>query len=376
VKYPHLVKWSHPAVPGSIPTIWNEADPAHDAGEYPLTDSEGPVVDGLKLGSNFFVYKSDAVYRMRLVGGQNIFAFDPMIGTQGLLAANCVAKFGNELEMHVALGTDDLYVHNGQAISSIVDGKLKRWLFNQIDVTKYATCFVVAYEPYHEIWICFPESGALQPTMALVWNWKDQQFSIRDLCRNTTGTATRTGATTGTPCIAVGTVATSDTEPWSGDPASWSSDTSLWAGKTFSPVISRLLMVDRSGQKYTYLLDQGFDFDGYAFETRLERIGIAITGRDQNGKYTVDTDSVKLCQGLWPRVSGQPGAVIYFALGTQMTPDAPVTWSAEQQYIIGTTEFCDFYETGRLFSIRCRSTQAVDFKLTGYDIDIMPIGTF
>jgi hypothetical protein len=135
-------------------------------------------------------------------------------------------------------------------------------------------------------------------------------------------------------------------------------------------------MVDRSGQKYTYLLDFGYDFDGLAFETRLERIGIAITGKDQKGNYTVDTDSVKICQGVWPRVEAEVGSIIYVSVGTQMTPDGPITWSAEQPYTVGTSEFCDFYESGRLFSVRFRFATAKNFKLTGYDIDITAIGAF
>jgi hypothetical protein len=32
VEYPHMVKWSHPAVPGAVPETWDEADATKDAG--------------------------------------------------------------------------------------------------------------------------------------------------------------------------------------------------------------------------------------------------------------------------------------------------------------------------------------------------------
>ena len=43
--YPAMVKWSHPADPGTVPSSWDEADPTKDAGEFPLSETPGACVD-------------------------------------------------------------------------------------------------------------------------------------------------------------------------------------------------------------------------------------------------------------------------------------------------------------------------------------------
>ena len=53
--YPFMVKWSHPAVPGAVPSSWDETDPTKDAGEFDLAEGYDPIVDGLQLRESFIV---------------------------------------------------------------------------------------------------------------------------------------------------------------------------------------------------------------------------------------------------------------------------------------------------------------------------------
>ena len=46
-RYPHMVKWSSPAEPGTVPASWDEADPATDAGEVDLAETSDLMVDCL-----------------------------------------------------------------------------------------------------------------------------------------------------------------------------------------------------------------------------------------------------------------------------------------------------------------------------------------
>src|SRR5258706_476813 len=56
--YPHMVKWGHPADPGSVPSSWDETDETKDTGEKDLPDvTAGVIQDGLPLQGNFYVYK-------------------------------------------------------------------------------------------------------------------------------------------------------------------------------------------------------------------------------------------------------------------------------------------------------------------------------
>ena len=58
VSLPHLVKWSHPADPGSVPITWDETDESHDAGEVDMPDAEaGILLDMLPLTETMYIYK-------------------------------------------------------------------------------------------------------------------------------------------------------------------------------------------------------------------------------------------------------------------------------------------------------------------------------
>lgn len=373
--YPQLIKWSHPADPGSLPLKWDPTNPANDAGEYPLTDSAGDVVFGLGLGKQFMIYKEDCIIKMRWVGGNNIFSFDDKLSeVQGLLAPNCATNFGKNLSSHFCIGQDDVYIHNGQSVESVVEKKLRQWLFNNIDPNNYQRSFVVANYAYSEVWLCFPEIGAEQPTLALTWNWTDGSVGVRELIKRTTGGATRTtAAQKGTPCIAVGTINDTSTEPWS-DPGTWDSDTSIWDSRVFSPVISRMLMADRSTSKLVYRLDSSNKFDGTDFEMSLERVGLAVTGRDRQGNWKVDSESEKLIQSLYPRLTGEAGTTVYFSIGVQEKAEDAITWSTEVPYIVGSSEHCDFYESGKIFSVRLRAPEGKQVTMLGFELEVDPIG--
>ena len=73
--YPHMVKWSHTAVAGTIPASWDEADPALDAGEQDIAETPDLLVDCLQLGDVNIVYKERSMYSMSHVGAPYIFRF-------------------------------------------------------------------------------------------------------------------------------------------------------------------------------------------------------------------------------------------------------------------------------------------------------------
>jgi hypothetical protein len=86
-KQPFLVKWSHAADPGTLPTSWDTSNPALDAGDFPLSEGADKIVDGLTQGDAFIIYKESSIYRMTYTGGGTVFQFDQISSQHGLLAA-------------------------------------------------------------------------------------------------------------------------------------------------------------------------------------------------------------------------------------------------------------------------------------------------
>jgi hypothetical protein len=377
-RFPQMVKWSHSADPGSLPSSWSITDPAVDAGEFGLQDATGVIVDHRGLRNKQMLYTTDQVWQMSYVGGTDIMGFDPVLREQGALGINCVTLFKKSgAELHAVFGGNDIYVHNGQSADSIISPLLRRWLYQQIDASFYARSFVVANPQFTEIWFCFPEQGYDQPSIAFVWNWTTGATSFRDLLKVSSGGDTRVvGSTAGTPFIGQAFIDDTSTEPWTGDTQTWNADTTIWNTRSSNPAVVRLLMADRSAGNRTFLVDDGQTYDGSSISWKLERTYLSIIGRDREGNPKNDTTVDKLITELWPRFDAPIGTQITCNIGTSFAMAGAVSWGVDQTYNVGVDEFVPVYYSGRYISVRFSGTHNVGVRGLGYALDIVQNGVY
>ena len=121
-RYPHLVMWSDAADPGLVPGSWVPSA-TNRAGEYPLSETDDFVVDGLSLRDTFVVYKQESCWGMQLIGGDNVFRFYRMFDNVGVLGAHCAIEF--KRGQHAVFAPDDIVIHDGVTARSIVDNRVK-----------------------------------------------------------------------------------------------------------------------------------------------------------------------------------------------------------------------------------------------------------
>jgi hypothetical protein len=141
-QFPHRLRWSHPAAPGSLPTSWDVTDPTVDAGEIDFPDVQsGLLTDILPLGPTMFVYKDSSVWKMRFTGGQQIFDFgqSAWLNTAGLLGPICISRRWYE------------HIGNRMILSGMMGIRLNRVEFEaeeeiarQIDSANFAQGFIFA----------------------------------------------------------------------------------------------------------------------------------------------------------------------------------------------------------------------------------------
>lgn len=347
VSYPSMLKWSAAADPGTVPATWNEADPANDAGEVDLAETPGVLVDGLPMGDTFVVYKTDSMYSMTYIGGQYIWQFRRLPGDVGILARGCVC---NTPAGHLVLTVGDLVLHNGMGPQSILSGKVRRHLFDTMDGTYADRSFVLSNPATNEAWVCFPEQGNKVCTQAMIWNWVDNTFTFRDL-NNVT-------------CGASGQYEYAAQEPWSGDAGTWDSDATTWNQSNIPATKSRFLL----GSSAPALLgvDVGADFSGTTFTARIERTGLSFD----------DTDSVKVCRAIFPRIEGTTGATVYIQAGGAMDVEGSYTWSDPVPYVIGSTYRADLFASGRFLAYRVYSTAPMSWRIKSLDMDVLAVGRY
>lgn len=342
--YPYMVKWSHPAVPGSVPSSWDETDATKDAGEFDLADGYDQIIDGLALRDALIIYKEASVWRLDFVGGQYVHRASKVMGTSGAMNRNCIVEIDG---FHVVLTTNDIIIHDGIQATSVLDKVTRRWLFQHMDVDEAYQSFVFKNPFYNEVFICFASIGADYPDTAIVFNYRDKTVSKRTL-----------------PNVhhaSFGSVDSTLTGTWASDPDPWSSDISLWDSPDQVPNQARVLM--GSHDTKLFMLDAASSFDGVAPSAYVERKGL-----------TFDTpENIKLIKAIRPRITGNVGDTVKISVGTQNDPyDAPTY--TEMTHTIGETIKNDCLVSGRYIAVKFHTGTAYNWRLDSFDMEVDTLG--
>ena len=345
--YAHMVKWSHAAEPGTIPTSWDETDATKDAGEFDLSETTDSLIDGLALGDTFIAYKERSMYGLMYVGGNAIFRQVRLPGDYGILAANCVVNTPNG---HVVLTSGpDIVIHQGGQPKSILERKMRTWLASNMDPTYLGRSFMVANHVKSEVWTCFPATGASTCTKALIWNYTEDTFAIIDLPNTTAG--------------AFGPLATTAGGTWASDSNTWASDATTW-NETSVALDRRVILTGTSS--LLYLMDEGDTFAGSAISASVERTDITLG----------DPDRRKMIRGVRLRVDAAAATVLSVQVGASDDPEVAPTWSTAVTYTVGTTFQANTIAAGRFLSIRISSAAGGQWRIKTIGLDVVLLGNY
>jgi len=349
-KYPYVVRWSHPADPGTVPTSWDYADATKDAGRQPLSESGGVIIDGGSLRDSFIIYRENATWEMRFIGGRFIFSFRQIFPNTGIFAKRCFIEFEGK---HFVLTSDDLIVHDGATSKSVLDGKYRNTLFDELrSATNSKRTYLAANYAKNEVWVCYPTSSASLPNKALVWNWRHDSLGFRAL--------------PSAAHIAFDVVDAQTNATWDTLTGTWDTWTGSWDDRRYDPSKRAMLLADPTDTKL-YELDSTNQFDGINMTATLERTGLLLTRNDE-----VDFDSIKRINRVYPKMSGSGDVTIY--IGYQMAANDAVTWDLGTTFTIGTDHKVDVRASGRLMAIKIKSAGDVSWKLHGIDLDVDKVG--
>jgi len=335
-----MVKWSDQADPGTIPASWDETDPALDAGEHTLSDSPGEITAGKQLGEDFYIYKFESVYRMRYIAGRYIFSFVKVFDTFGAINQDCVVSVNHQ---HLVLGDGDVMLHDGNTAKSILDGVTRETLFKIIDPLYISRSFMVPYYEKNEIWICVPSAGSLA-NVALVWNYAENQFSIRDIppCRH----------------MVNGIISATEALDWDSDSEAWNDDATYWNETVYSPLKDAIIVADNTDTNL-FQIDVSDLFDDATFEAYVERLSFPM----------FSLSNLYLLKSVWPKITATDGTVLTFRFGSQMMPSDPVAWSNSKTFTVGTDEHVDILVKGRYLSVKVKVTGGVFWRLHSLDVE-------
>lgn len=361
VVYPHRLRWSQPADPGTVPTAWEPAA-SNLAGSKTFSDSRGLLVDCLPMRDMNVVYKEDAVHLMQYVGGNFVFNFRQAFSEFGLLTQRAVKSFFGK---HLVLSRGDIVLHDGQTAQSIVDKVNRREIFNSISEENYENSFLVAYPDRSEIWCCIPVNGSGVPTatVAYIWNWRENKWTRRDL--------------PGVAHIALGVIDESGLGTTFNDLVDGAGGGTFdeWIGvfdqRVYNPSVLRLLGADTVNTRFLKFDDTNqqaaADFDSY-----VERTDLALGGLSSNGQATVDPHSIKFVRRIYPKITADPGASITIKIGGQDRPGGMVDWTS-YTFDPNSETYISCAKQGKLLAYYVGNSSAHQWKLhsIGFDLDVI-----
>jgi hypothetical protein len=277
----------------------------------------GECVDGLQLGADFIIYKQNGRIRMRSVGGNNVFAFDQLSGTEGLHSAECVV---DTPVGHVFLSSNfQVLVHEGGDCRNISEGRVN----SLITAGTSRNYFVTKNSAKNEVWV-FIVNGSTYPTRALIWNWVEDKWGIREYGANQ--------VTHGVCNL-------------------WDADRNEYLSIVNSD--GELVTDDRAG---TTLF-------GDAFDTYVERTGLDLG----------DADIVKNLQRSRWNFDATGGNTASIRHGSAMSANATPTYASAATYTVGTTDYVNSRATGgRFLAVKATWFDAGSVRST--DIDVTPGG--
>jgi hypothetical protein len=343
---PRLVKWSTEASSGNQPVTWDETDATLDAGEFELADTPGNIIDGLPLGDSFIIYKDDSIYIMNYVGTPYIFSFKLLSPTIGLLAKEAVAEFEGG---HFFMGNSDFYVCNGQTVTAMLSKRLRRTVYDELNGDNYQKCFVAADYVRNEMMACYPAGSSTVVNKALIWNWKDNTFSFRDLPN--------------TSYISSGIVEITAGATWDAASGTWDADSDPWGATNYDNVIKNIVFADVTNTKI-FRDNKGNKSGADTMSAYIERSGYDLG----------DPQSVKFVSAVYPQIEVSGNNTVDVYIGRQMSTEEGVTWEGPIAFNPNSQSKVSCRVSGKYFAIKIESDTDIDWKLHGLAFEVQKKG--
>lgn len=364
--YASRVRFSNLVLSGQVPDSWDAADTTKSAGFIDLVDLKTPIIDGLPLGKNFIIYSADQVYLMEFVGGTFIMNTRKLFSDAGIINQNCVVEVENQ---HFVFSENDIYAHNGGSRQSLVDERVRNYIFNGMDTAAYKKFFVQHNPDLNEIYFCYKSGDDMavftdgeRCNRAAVYNYRNGTWSFVDMPNVSSGTIANVQST----ATYATTTLTFDTAGGSfQSQASGFDYHTLFVGDNVSGIANKGLYgldnVDTG--TLSFPMDTGATKPAF-----LERVGIDLDEMAQLSGY-------KVIQRLYPQIS-TPSSDSNFNFsmgGANLLSDAP-TYESTVTFDSTTDHKIDSRASGRYLSYKLEVPVAKDFSFTGFDLEVTVTG--
>jgi hypothetical protein len=368
--YPTMVKTSSIPTSGSVPASWDQTIPSTLATENILAEMEGPIVDGCKLGQNLIIYGLNEAWLMSADNSSQVYRYEKLPFKKGAINANCSVEYDGK---NYVFGQNDIWVHDGTSERSLVDERVREFIFTGLNLSRASRCFVKYNAPQKEIVFAYvsgdrltnfinnPDGCNRQAVFNLVnetWTFDDLPFVFSACSANLSQALTYSTVTT-TYDTAGGTYL---------DLEDGLKRTLVYVGSAHSDysLAQSLYAFDLfgAGSTVTYAVDTHATGPRY-----LERDGIDLD------ELNTDLRGYKTLSSLYPQARlGLGASPLLIAAGASDYFGGTATFTDYQSYDGGSNYKLDFNVAGRWLSLRIKFADYRELSISGFDLDLHVTG--
>lgn len=364
-RYPTMFAWSDATTSGSLPATWIAAE-NNLAGSTILHDVTPPIIDTYPLRGDVVIYTHNEATLARYIGDPFIFSFDRVFNDDGVMGPNCVVEINGQ---HFVFGTKDIYMHDGVSKRSIVQGRVHRRVYHNLDFSKRRRCFIWHDPRQTEIGFAYPStcSGAYFPETkgcneAAVYNYVDDTWTFVDLPN----------------CFAAGLASLNTRYTWStGAAGSWNQRLSSWRSQTDPSV--RSVMLASSGvmnvPKSVLALDDIAGGDtSFDFSPIIIPPAYALREKIDMDELGAGIGQKKWIRRIYPQARALSGeGRVGFAIGRSEHPNDLPVFGPTTEFDPRITHKIDTRLSHRYLSLRYELLGGSDGEFSGLDVDFVPI---
>jgi hypothetical protein len=173
---PSTIRISTQAPAGGFPQVWEPGTTTDTADEFEI-NSTSPILDMGELRGNMYIYSSDSIHVLTTNTGTT--RVQPYAKGYGILNQGCFAEFDGK---HLVVDRNDIYIHAGSgSIESVANTRMRDYFFDNLNKSASDNVTVRRNAKNDEIWICYPKGSNTTCNEALIYQYRNNTWTIRDL---------------------------------------------------------------------------------------------------------------------------------------------------------------------------------------------------
>lgn len=367
--YPNRVRFSDLTLANTVPSSWDATDTTKSAGFVDLVEMRTSILDGMPLGDSFIIYSKDQVWRLDFVGGTFIMNTRKVFSDVGIMSYNCAVEVEGK---HYVFADNDIYIHDGNSRKSIVDGRIKNYIFNGLDNESSDKCFVQHVADTDEIYFCYKSADDMAEytnsdncNRAAVYNYRNDTWSFMDLPNVTAGSAANVNSS-----ATYSTSTSTQYETFGGTYASQSANFdqhTLFCGRSSTD--------DGITSNKLYGLD-AIEYGTMSFDLDTEANKPAFIKRD-----AIDLDQLsplsgyKVITAMLPQITTpSPNKSYNFNFGASNILSQAPTYETTAVFDAATDYKIDTRASGRYLSYKLTTSDYKDFSFAAFDAEVHVTG--